>query len=403
MKRGRLALLLLFILFSAWASGSWNTVHPVESQPPIIAVQPSLEIEGQTFNFSEPTRPWLDPNLLAAPIKVQPEPDAILASYSFNGEETWARSIKNGDLLPFPERDGITKITLHIDYSQTTQSFNKELFVAPRRNAKYELTQTTYLPGELIIIRVSHLETGQQLTVSGDWFSIEPEWFRHNGQGLILYPIPSSTKPGKYSLTLQAENERKRRFTVTVADREFLMQPLTIDPKVNQATRNDNSYAEFHEMLTASRNVTESMPLFDSAFVLPLEGRMTTEYGQGRTINGVPSGSRHSGYDLAAPTGTDIQATQTGKVRFAGELIMTGNTIILEHGLGIFSQYYHLDQLAVEAGKVVQQGEILGTVGSTGFSTGPHLHFCIFVNGAYVDPAVFLEGTAYDWARLLPQ
>jgi murein DD-endopeptidase MepM/ murein hydrolase activator NlpD len=106
---------------------------------------------------------------------------------------------------------------------------------------------------------------------------------------------------------------------------------------------------------------------------------------------------------LAAPTGTPIEATQAGIVRFAGELILTGNTVVVEHGMGIFSQYYHMNTLAVEEGDFVEPKDIIGSVGTTGFSTGPHLHFCIYVNGAYVDPAVFLTESPLGFLQLLPQ
>lgn len=403
MKKCAPAFLILMLLAIAWFASSWilpNGNKPIQE---IKSVQPVLTLGQKQYYFSDATQPWIAAKDLKQSMILTPEPETIEVSYTFKDQETWHTRIENGENLLLPSNDGITRISIDVFYDNQKKPLNKQLFVATQRPVEVQINRTSFLPGELVVLHLEFLDPGQQVAVSGNWFSLEPQWFRSNNEGLILYPIPSSTRPGDYHITITPEYELPIRLSVSIEDRDFVMQPLTIDPNVNATTRNDQSYEEFHEILVASRNVTESTALFDTVFVLPLEGRMTTEYGQGRTINGVPSGSRHSGYDLAAPTGTEFGAAQTGKVRFAGELTLTGNTVILEHGLGIFSQYYHMDSLAVEAGERVQQGQVIGTVGSTGFSTGPHLHYCVYINGAYVDPAVFMDPSFADWIQLLPQ
>ena len=403
MKKCAPAFLILMLLAIAWFSSSWilpNGNKPIQE---IKSVQPVLTLGQKQYSFSDATQPWIAAKDLKQSIILTPEPETIEVSYTFKGQETWHTQIENGENLLLPSNDGITRISIDAFYENQKKPLNKQLFVATQRPVEVQINRTSFLPGELVVLHLKFLDPSQQVAVSGSWFTLEPQWFRSNNEGLILYPIPSSTRPGDYHVTITPEYELPIHLSVSITDRDFVMQALTIDPNVNATTRNDNSYEEFHEMLIASRNVTESTALFDSVFVLPLDGRMTTTYGQGRTVNGVPSGSRHSGYDLAAPTGTELGAAQTGKVRFAGELILTGNTVILEHGLGIFSQYYHMDTLAVEAGEKVQQGQVIGTVGSTGFSTGPHLHYCVYVNGAYVDPAVFMDPSFADWIQRLPQ
>lgn len=403
MKKSIAAILILFIVAFAWLTMSWQTPERKSPVSDSETLKPLLLIGDKSFALDQETRPWVTPDDLRNAFSISPEPESIEVIYTHQGSSIWQEVVENGKNLPIPSSDGITAITFHVHYPHINKPLDKGLFVVTQRPVAVEINQTSFLPGQLVILHLEFLDPGQQVAITGDWFTLEPQWFRSNGQGLILYPIPSSTKPGDYQLTLKPEYEDPIRLSVSIKDRDFVMQPLTIDPNVNATTRNDKSYEEFHQMLVESRNVTESTALFDSAFVLPFEGRMTTDYGQGRTINGIPSGSRHSGYDLAAPTGTEFGAAQTGKVRFAGELILTGNTVIIEHGVGIFSQYYHMDRLAVEAGQMVQQGQIIGTVGSTGFSTGPHLHYCVYINGAYVDPAVFMTSEFADWIQLLPQ
>jgi hypothetical protein len=403
MKRGFLTILLFILIGSAWFASSWNTIRTTEPPPTTETICPTIQFGRNSYALSSKSRPWIDAEFLSKSLSIWPEPASIEVTYSHKGKIAWHSIIENKSTLPLPVQDGITEVTITLLYPDQTTPMESRFIVAPRRAVEFQVNGTSFAPGELVLIRANHLDNGQRLTASADWFDPSPQWFIQDDIGVLLYPIPSSTKEGHYQLTLTAANERSVTLPITITPRVFVMQPLTIDPSVNASTRNDNSYAEFHEMLAASRNTREILPLFDSAFVLPIDGRMTTEYGQGRTINGVPSGSRHSGYDLAAPTGSSIAAPQRGRIRFAGELIMTGNTIIIEHGLGIFSQYYHMDSLAVETGQLVQQGEILGTVGSTGFSTGPHLHFCIYVNGAYVDPAVFLTESPLSFLKLQPQ
>jgi len=403
MKKSAAAFVILFIILIAWLSMSWQAPELEQPISDTTPVEPVLTFGDKTFALDQETRPWIVPDDLRNSFSISPEPESIEVAYSHQGSQIWQEVVENGENLPIPSSDGITAISFHVVYAHKNKPLDKGLFVATQRPVAVEINQTSFLPGQLVILHLEFLDPGQQVEISGNWFSVEPQWFRSNGEGLILYPIPSSTKPGDYELTIKPEYEDPIRLAVSIKDREFVMQPLTIDPNVNATTRNEKSYEEFRQMLVESRNVTESTALFDSAFILPFEGRMTTDYGQGRTINGVPSGSRHSGYDLAAPTGTEFGAAQAGKVRFAGEMILTGNTLIIEHGLGIFSQYYHMDSLAVEAGQMVQQGQIIGTVGSTGFSTGPHLHYCVYINGAYVDPAVFMNPSFADWIQLLPQ
>ena len=111
--------------------------------------------------------------------------------------------------------------------------------------------------------------------------------------------------------------------------------------------------------------------LTDGDYILPTTGRLSTEYGETRYVNGSPTSYRHSGLDIATPRGTPVYATNSGKVLLATPLILTGNTILIDHGQGIFSTYFHLNKLTVKEGEMVKNGDLIGEVGTTGFSTGP--------------------------------
>ena len=130
---------------------------------------------------------------------------------------------------------------------------------------------------------------------------------------------------------------------------------------------------------------------WENPFLQPVSGEITTQFGCIRYTNDDPTPSRHGGIDIAAKTGTDVLAANNGRVLFAERIQLTGNTVVIEHGYGLKSFYYHMDSLSVSAGDAVKKGDKIGEVGTTGYSTGPHLHFALAVNNVFVNP-----WTAFD-------
>ncbi len=128
-----------------------------------------------------------------------------------------------------------------------------------------------------------------------------------------------------------------------------------------------------------------SLPLAAPLEELPTGGR----FGARRIINGEPR-SPHTGADYAMPQGTPVLAVDDAVVALTGEFFFSGNAVFLDHGNGLISMYFHLHEAFVEQGEEVSRGRLIGTVGSTGRSTGPHLHFGIRWQGSRVDPALLL-------------
>jgi murein DD-endopeptidase MepM/ murein hydrolase activator NlpD len=124
---------------------------------------------------------------------------------------------------------------------------------------------------------------------------------------------------------------------------------------------------------------------WQGSFVMPVEGCISSEFGTRRILNGKPR-SPHTGIDIAAPYGEEIIATNHGKVVFVGELFFGGKAVIIDHGLGLYSIYFHLSKFAVEEGGFIKKGQLLGFVGSTGRATSPHLHFGVKLKGSSVNP-----------------
>ncbi|MGC9359615.1 MAG: M23 family metallopeptidase [Anaerolineae bacterium] len=131
------------------------------------------------------------------------------------------------------------------------------------------------------------------------------------------------------------------------------------------------------------------------AFAWPVEPRITSEFGTRRNYNGQMTGF-HTGLDLGASAGTPVLAPAPGVVIAAEPLQVRGNAVFVDHGAGVVSGYYHLTDMAVQPGQAVVAGDILGSVGSTGLSTGAHLHWEMRVLGVAVNPVEWIEMTG-DW------
>ncbi len=126
--------------------------------------------------------------------------------------------------------------------------------------------------------------------------------------------------------------------------------------------------------------------LWRGAFMVPLQGRQTSPFAIRRSYNGGPLDSYHGGVDIAGNTGAPVAASARGRVVLAEDLKVRGGAVIIDHGLGVYSCYYHLSQISVKKGQIVERGQTVGLVGSEGLSTGPHLHWELRVTGNAVDP-----------------
>jgi hypothetical protein len=126
--------------------------------------------------------------------------------------------------------------------------------------------------------------------------------------------------------------------------------------------------------------------LWSGPFIFPSNGPISSPFGGGRSYNGGPVTNHHSGTDFSAPEGAPIVAAARGRVAYAGWLATRGNSVIVDHGAGVFTGYHHMSQIIAVQGAEVQQGEVVGAVGMTGLATGPHLHWELVVGGVNVDP-----------------
>ncbi|MEG2144478.1 MAG: M23 family metallopeptidase, partial [Oscillospiraceae bacterium] len=212
-----------------------------------------------------------------------------------------------------------------------------------------------------------------------------------NGLMLALIPIKYTHNPGSYYVSVSLDGV-KTDLPVEVLKTDFPVVDIEVDDEVKEETiESKTANDEYMTKVQPLKAVNRDKVLWQGKFMPPLkEYRITSEFGEIRTVNGAPS-DRHGGLDMAAPAGTPVYATNDGEVLFAEKIQLTGNTIMIEHGLGLKSHYYHMDSLNVKAGDMVKKGDLIGTVGTTGFSTGPHLHFAVSVGRGYFNPQFVLD------------
>ncbi|MGH2609116.1 MAG: M23 family metallopeptidase, partial [Tepidiformaceae bacterium] len=161
-------------------------------------------------------------------------------------------------------------------------------------------------------------------------------------------------------------------------------QTALLDPKVTE-----QELAELMRVYGAR----SPEKLWSQGWQLPVDGPLTTRFGEQRSYNGGPVTGYHGGTDLGAEMGVPVGSCNSGRVVMARQLQIRGNMVIVDHGGGLFSGYAHLSELAVAEGQLVGQGDRVGLVGSTGLSTGAHLHWEMATGGVLVDALRFTDGT----------
>ena len=181
--------------------------------------------------------------------------------------------------------------------------------------------------------------------------------------------------------------------TVTVLDYEFPLDYVYLPPGATSGIDAEGVAQESRIMAMAFRGFTPAWNGIPREFQWPIRGEITTTFGEGRVYNGnMASVTRHNGTDIAADEGEPVHAAAAGLVVFAGRVATRGNYIIIDHGMGVFTAYGHLSQLAVQTGDPVTVDTVIGLVGSTGLSTGPHLHWEAAAQGVFFDAQEMLNG-----------
>jgi murein DD-endopeptidase MepM/ murein hydrolase activator NlpD len=220
-------------------------------------------------------------------------------------------------------------------------------------------------------------------------------FFPHGAGQSALLGLDLETKPGAHTWQVAVREAGRETRTLsgrlTVSAREFPVQRLTLPPAMVDLDPETErrATAETERLRTVYRTVTPER-LWRGAFVKPVAiSESGTGFGARRVINGKPR-APHAAIDFAAPEGTPVLAANTGRVALVGDFFFPGRLVIIDHGLGLYTLYFHLSTIGVGEGDRVERGQPVGTVGATGRATGPHLHFGAQLGPARLDPDVLL-------------
>ena len=181
-----------------------------------------------------------------------------------------------------------------------------------------------------------------------------------------------------------------RTLTLTVApatfpERHLKVPPKFVEPPASERPRIEREAKQLHAIYDHATAVHQP-----GAFVAPVGHRRSSSFGSRSVFNGQPR-ERHAGLDFASPAGAPIHAPAAGTVVLVAPLYFTGNTVVIDHGEGLYSILAHMTEASVREGQAVAQGDVVGRVGATGRVTAPHLHWSVRLGGARVDPAAILD------------
>lgn len=257
---------------------------------------------------------------------------------------------------------------------------------------KLQLSAPESSQGSLLLVEVKSEK--KLVDLKGDWDGRSvPFWPEAVGEAVQkgLVGVDLEKAPGEYELKVTGQTASGEKVVCSakleVKEGKFATEKLTVgkqfvEPSAEQIKRANEERQKLRDIFD---RVTPER-LWNGKFRIPLDGVTSgSNFGKRRILNGNP-GSPHSGTDFPAPTGTPVHAAQRGRVVLAEELFFSGNTVVVDHGLGIYTFYGHLSEISVKVGDGLEAGAVLGKVGATGRVTGPHLHWGLTVERARVNP-----------------
>jgi hypothetical protein len=245
--------------------------------------------------------------------------------------------------------------------------------------------------GELSLIRIK-AEKGE--TVRVKWCEKEISLILNpdgiSWQGFLAADL--NEKPGNYKAVVNVSpSGYERQFEIEVVDKDYGVRTLTLpEEMVELDEKTLKRVREESDIINGLWEAPVSAPRWIEPFMRPVEGEVVGPFGTRSIMNNQPR-SPHTGVDLRADKGDPVKASNDGMVILTCDHFFTGKSIVLDHGGGIMSMYFHLEEIEVMQGDSVLKGQIIGLVGSTGRATGPHLHWGMRVNGARVNPFSLID------------
>jgi murein DD-endopeptidase MepM/ murein hydrolase activator NlpD len=390
-------------LFALGALATGQSVHAQEGT--IYVVQPGDTLGAISDRFDVPIEQLAAANGLANADVIWVGQELIIPGTTTQLPQVMARP---GDTLSgLAQRYGLTAEQLSAINGMET---NQRLFpgqpvrlpahTQPPAPPGFGAIQSIVLPGYIVQGETGELEvvTRKPVSLTAIWndlpLAIKPlddplHQFAH-------LPVPALLGPGKFDLEIgyTAANGRQltRTLTIDVVEGDYISQEINLPQDKGGLLDAQLIQAELEKLRTIWLQ-TDTPIQWRQPLLRPIapEYPTTSPYGTRRSYNGGPYSSYHSGQDFGAPEGVTVTAPADGIVALAETLNVRGNAVVLDHGRGVYTGYWHLSQLMVQPGQTVAAGDPIGLVGTTGLSTGAHLHWEMRIYGISVSPMQFLN------------
>ncbi len=257
-----------------------------------------------------------------------------------------------------------------------------------------ELSQVPAIPGQAVAVRATREDSSPaELSYAG----IPINAFVNGGRLVAIGGTGAFFSPGEHELVINPENGPLWVQPWLMIPGQWTFEEITLTGPA--AAIDAESIRLERERLFAIWNLASGTPLWQSSFQSPIQKflDLSSLYGARRSYNGGPYRSYHEGLDFSAYGGTPVYAPAAGTIVLAETLYVRGGAVIIDHGLGIYTGMYHMSEVTVQTGQNILPGDLVGRVGTTGLSTGNHLHWDLLIAGTWVDPTSWLESDIACW------
>ncbi len=296
--------------------------------------------------------------------------------------------VVEGHQLMFRE-NGFYVIEVKIDDQSMFTQYYFEVDVQLEPNI--QLPDLTSYQGGILYFQIDNAPLNSEVSVISDF----SESNIYQSENTISFYIPMwyAAKVKQYPLTIKL-NENTYDYMIDLQAYEFRELHFSVPASTVTSTVGDpNATPQYKEVIYPTYESAIDQVYWQGNFIMPvLDAKITSYFGDMRFVNNATTATRHAGIDYAIDCKTDVVAANGGEVIVSQALIITGNTIVIDHGLGLKTYYEHMDDLSVSVGDIVEKGQIIGHVGTTGYSTGCHLHFQSMIKNQSFNP-----DSLYTW------
>ena len=258
----------------------------------------------------------------------------------------------------------------------------------------FELSNSKIKNANTVLLKINEKNITQvRLTFNEQNISFYENPFEQNSFYALL-PISYYKKIGENRIILSYIKDNEKIFkglNLEIINGNYKSEVINVKPSIFKPNKETEARVkkEYSEAMAIYRS-SSSKILWNEDFIYPLNSKITSPFGTKRVYNGELK-SYHSGTDFRAANNTPIIASNLGIVKISQNRFYAGNSIVIDHGHGVYSSYFHLNKMHFKVGDFIKKGEVLGLSGSTGRITGPHLHFSFRINGVQVDPLQAIE------------